>query len=215
MYFDCAEMIYDITRTISPSLAVWPGDTPFSFENNLQLADGDAVNLTTLTMSAHTGTHADAHYHYAQHGEHPAQMPLDVYFGPAQVITVSKQAGPLTPQDFADLNLSDVSRLLIHSHVSDLDDHQWPDAFPSLSVDLINWFAKNDIILVGLDSPSVDAPDSTDLPCHHALYRHRISNLENLQLRGVPDGCYELIALPLKIDQVCGSPIRAILRTLP
>ncbi len=207
-------MIYDITRTISPRLAVWPGDTPFSYTFNVRLSDGDIVNLTTLTMSAHTGTHADAHFHYADDGQHPAQMPLDAYIGPAQVVTVVKRGEPLTPDDLAHIDLTQVTRLLIHSYVSDLNDEQWPEAYPSLSIELIDWLAEKAIILVGLDSPSVDAPDSTDLPCHHALYRHKIVNLENLQLRDVPDGRYELIALPLKIDQVCGSPIRAILRTL-
>jgi arylformamidase len=67
--------------------------------------------------------------------------------------------------------------------------------------------------LVGLDSPSVDAFDSKTLDCHHALRRFGIVNLECLTLRDVPDGDYELIALPLKLDLACGSPVRAILRS--
>jgi arylformamidase len=39
-------------------------------------------------------------------------------------------------------------------------------------------------------------------------------NLETLRLSGVPDGVYEMVALPLKITGVCGSPVRAILRTV-
>lgn len=205
-------MIYDISRTLSPQIAVWPGDTPLSVAHNLRLADGDSVNLTTLNLSAHTGTHADAYFHYEADGPHPAQMPLAAYMGPAHVVTVSKADGPLFPDDFAHADLTDVQRLLIHSHVSDLDDDQWPEQFPYLSVELIDWLAEKGVVLIGLDSPSVDALTSTDLPCHHALYRHTIVNLETLLLRGVPDGVYELIALPLKLDRVCGSPVRAILR---
>lgn len=207
-------MIYDITRTVSTRTVVWPGDTPFAFEHVMRVADGAAVNLTTLTLSAHTGTHSDAYYHYTQDGAHPAQMPLDAFIGRARVVTVDKTDDALTPDDFAGVDLRGGERLLIHSHVSDLPDDQWAQEFPYLSVALIDWLHEMGYRLIGLDSPSVDAFDSTDLPCHHALKRLNMVNLETLQLRGVPDGDYELIALPLKLDAVCGSPVRAILKQL-
>lgn len=206
-------MLYDITRTISAATHVWPGDTAFSAAHLLRLDAGASVNLTTLTLSAHTGTHADAYYHYEPAGAHPAHMPLEAYLGRARVVTVSKQNGALTPEDFAGVDLTGVQRLLIHSHVSDLPDDQWAQTFPYLSVALIEALAIGGLRLIGLDSPSVDAFDSKDLPCHHALYQYGIVNLESLLLRTVPDGEYELIALPLKLDAACGSPVRAVLRT--
>jgi arylformamidase len=205
-------MLYDVTRTISPELCVWPGDTPFTLAHVMRLADGDSVNLTTFTTTAHLGTHADAYYHYEADGAHPAGMPLDAYIGPARVVTVHKPDGPLFPADFDGIDLTGAERLLLHSPVSDLPDNQWPAAFPYLSVELIAWLGGLGIRLIGLDSPSVDAFTSTDLPCHHALNRHKIVNIEMLYLRGVPDGEYELVALPLKLDGACGSPVRAILR---
>lgn len=207
-------MIYDITRTISGTTHVWPGDTPYRVAYNLRKSDGASVNLLTLTLSAHTGTHADAPYHYADDGAHPATLPLAAYMGPARVVTVTRPDGPLTPADFAQVDLTGGERLLIHSHVSDLDDHEWPQQIPYLSVELIAHLAALDYKLIGLDAPSVDAFDSKDLPCHHALRAHGMVNLEHLQLRDVPDGDYELIALPLKLDLACGSPVRAVLRTL-
>jgi arylformamidase len=205
--------IYDITRTVSPATHVWPGDTSYGTALVLRRIEGSSVNLTTLTMSAHTGTHADAYYHYEDDGAHPLTMPLDAYIGPARVVTVAKHEGALYPQDFSHVSLAGAQRLLIHSWVSDLGDDQWPEEFPYLSVELIEWLASSGVRLIGLDSPSVDAFDSKDLPCHHALKRHNMVNLETLQLHGVPDGDYELIALPLKLDLACGSPVRAILRT--
>lgn len=208
-------MIYDITRTVQPTLAVWPDDTTYQAAHLLRKSDGYAVNLTTLTLSAHTGTHADAYYHYADNGAHPAQMPLDAYIGQARVVTVSKREGALLPQDFSHTDLSGAERLLIHSHVSDLDDHLWPETFPYLSIELIDWLASLHIRLIGLDSPSVDAFDSKELPCHHALRRNGMVNLETLYLRGVPDGDYQLVALPLKLADACASPVRAVLISHP
>lgn len=206
--------LYDITRTISPTLAVWPGDAAFSAAHVLRKREGASVNLTTLTLSAHTGSHADAPYHYADEGAHPAGLALDPYLGPAHVVTIAREHGGIVPGDLAGHGLDAVQRLLIHTWVSDLPDHQWPDDFPYPTVELIDWLAVRGVCLLGMDSPSVDRFDSTDLPGHHRLRHHGIANLESLRLAGVPDGRYELIALPLKIDGVCGSPVRAVLRPL-
>lgn len=207
-------MIYDISRTIKPSTAVWPGDSPFSTTCVMNLQEGHSVNLTTLTLSPHTGTHADAYYHYEKVGAHPVLMPSESYIGMATVITSPKEDGPLYPDDFFHYDLTRTQRVLIRSQVSQLEDDQWPETFPYLSVELIEWLAGLGVLLIGLDSPSVDAFDSKNLPCHHALYKHGMVNLELLQLRDVPDGIYELIALPLKLDVACGSPVRAILRVI-
>ena len=206
--------LYDISRTISPTLAVWPGDQPFSFEYALRKADGAAVNLTTLTLSPHTGSHADAPYHVADGDLHPADLPLANYIGPAHVVTLNRKAGGIVPADLDGRDLRAMERLLIHTWVSDLPDGDWPEDFPYPTVELADWLAARGVVLLGLDSPSMDAFDSKDLPCHHRLRERGIVHLETLCLAGVPDGVYELIAFPLKIAGVCGSPVRAVLREL-
>jgi arylformamidase len=208
------QKIYDISRTISPTLAVWPGDSAFSYEQILDKADGSSVNLTTLTLSAHTGSHADAPYHYLENGEHPAQLPLEKYIGSAHVVTIARKNGGIVPSDFAHADLTGINRLLVHTWVSDLPDNQWPEDFPYPTLELVDWLAEMGVVLLGVDMPSVDRFDDDKIPCHHHLYQHGIVNLETLNLGGVPDGEYELVALPLKIADVCGSPVRAILRSL-
>lgn len=207
-------MIYDITRTVSPSLKVWPGDTAYTAQPVLKIREGASVNLMTLTLSAHTGTHADSYFHYEADGAYAAHMPLSHYIGRAKVVTVSRRDGGLIPADFAHVDLTGAERLLIHSHVSELPDDEWPSEFPYLTVELIAWLSSLGIVLIGLDSPSVDAFTSKELWCHHALNQYKMVNIETLQLRGVPDGDYELVALPLKLDLACASPVRAILRPL-
>jgi arylformamidase len=206
---------YDISRTIAPTLAVWPGDASFSADFALRKQDGAAVNLTTLTLSAHTGSHADAYYHFADEGAFIAAMPLEKYLGPAHVVTLDRRAGGITPDDLEGHNLDGLERLLIHTWVSELPDDEWPADFPYPTVDLIDWLADRGAVLLGLDCPSVDHVESKDLPGHHRLLQRGLVNLETLCLAGVPDGVYELIALPLKIAGVCGSPVRAILRPPP
>ncbi len=204
--------LYDISRTVSLDLAVWPGDAPFRYEHVLRRRDGASVNLTTLTLSPHTGSHADAPYHFLDGAPHPADLPLEPYLGLAHLVTVSRRSGGIVPDDLAGHDLNGARRLLIRTWVSDLPDDTWPEDFPYLTVELVDWLATQGVILVGLDSPSVDAFDSADLPCHHRLWHHGLVHLEALHLVGMPDGVYELIALPLKLTGVCGSPVRAVLR---
>ncbi|NDJ63298.1 MAG: arylformamidase [Chloroflexi bacterium] len=206
--------IYDISRPIAPETPVFPGDTPYHVELKWRKSQGAPVNLTTITVTTHIGAHADAYYHYTDDGADAAGMPLDPYIGPARVVTVNKRDGALHPNDFKHVDMTGAGRLLIHSPVSELPDNQWPARFPYLSVDLIEWLVGYDVRLVGIDGPSVDSLSSATLPCHHALKKHNMVDLETLTLHGVPDGDYELIALPLKLRGACGSPVRAILRTL-
>jgi arylformamidase len=205
-------MLFDITRTVNPQTPVWPGDQSFSATPVLAIADGDSVNLTTLTLSPHTGTHMDAVFHTQRDGAHPAQMALEPYIGPARVVHVGQAAGPIAIDALPAMDWSLAPRLLLRTPVSELPPDVWPDPFPYLSVELIDWAAAQGIRLIGLDSPSVDAFDSKSLPCHQRLGHHGIVNLESLALAGVLDGVYELVALPLKLDLACGSPVRAILR---
>jgi arylformamidase len=207
-------MLYDITRTVSASTAVFPGDSAYQALPVLRLSEGASVNLVTLTTTPHVGTHADAPFHYLANGVHPVSLSVEPYIGTARVVTVPTMTGAITSDDLpTGIDYGETQRLLIHTRYSDLDDSVWDDTFPYPDVTLIDWLADLGMILIGIDTPSFDHAASTELPGHQALGRNKIANLENLMLRGIPDGVYELIALPLKLDAACASPVRAVLRT--
>jgi hypothetical protein len=86
-------------------------------------------------------------------------------------------------------------------------------------LDAWNYYLQHDnngrgVVLIGIDTPSVDPFDSKALEAHQALAEHDMANLEGLVLDHVAEGEYELIALPLRIAGADGSPVRAVLRTL-
>lgn len=207
-----AQKFFDITRTLNPKLAVWPGDTPFSAQVIAAIKAGASINLTTLTMSSHTGTHVDAPYHFLDDDLRLENVALEAYVGPATVVTVQRESGALIPADFPNLNWSNVERLLVHSVASTKPADQFPTQFVYPSPELADFMAGYGIVLFGSDAPSMDELESKTLPGHKALRRHKIAILEGLLLTDVPDGTYELIALPLKIEGGDGSPVRAILR---
>jgi arylformamidase len=205
-------MLYDITRPITPRLAGWPGDTPFSAHWVMRIADGASVNVSALTLSAHLGTHADAPYHFAEDSPRLDEMPLDAYLGPAQVVELDV-LGPISPEHLVHLELAAIQRLLVKTPASQRPDDRWDDDFAHLAVETAELLALAGVRLFGTDAPSVDFATSKTLDAHHALRRGNVAILEGLMLAHVPPGRYELIALPLKVA-LDGGPVRAVLRTL-
>ena len=203
-------MIYDISPLVDETIAVWPGDSPYRAEDLLRIEEGAAVHLSTITLSCHTGAHADAPCHFVAGREGIDAVPLEVYLGPCRLVDVAPADHAVRP---ADLGGADVAERMILRTGCGTDRSVFPDPLTCLTVELIELLAERGVVLIGLDSPSVDRFDSKDLPCHRALGRHGIANLESLALEGVPTGRYELIALPLKLKGRDASPVRAVLRT--
>lgn len=200
----------DITRPLHTGMAVWPGDTAAEFTLVATKAAGASCNVGRLRLSVHSGTHADAPFHYDDAGATIDALPPERFIGPARVVDVRGHA-TLTPATLAGQDFADTPRVLFRTDAW-APSEAFPPAWPLLAPDLPAWLAARDVGLVGLDVPSVDAPDSKDLALHHALDRAGILILENLDLRGVEPGVYELIALPLRVRGGDGSPIRAVLR---
>ncbi|MHC4126967.1 MAG: cyclase family protein [Planctomycetota bacterium] len=205
-------MIYDITPPITTGLAVWPGDTPPSREVLLDMARGDNLTLSTLRATAHLGAHADAPSHYGRDAPSIERRPLDRYVGPCRVVRV--EAAPQTrvgpdrmPGDL------ETERLLIATGTYP-DPESWNEDFAALEPGLVDALHERGVTLVGIDTPSVDLFASKDLPAHKRFLAHDMAILEGLVLKEVPEGTYELIALPLPLVGFDASPVRAILRPI-
>jgi arylformamidase len=89
----------------------------------------------------------------------------------------------------------------------------WPSHFTVFGADAIQALAVRGVILVGIDSPSLDPESSKTMEAHLAV-PHEMRILEGLVLDHVPPGDYELIALPLPLAGLDASPVRAVLREL-
>lgn len=203
---------HDISRPIRTGMPVWPGDTPAEFTPVATIPAGSSVNVGRLTLSVHAGTHADAPFHYNQHGTTIDALPLDLFVGPARVVDVRGHAR-LSRELLASRDLAGAPRLLFKSD-SWTDPDVFPTEWPLFDPDVPAWLAGRGVRLIGMDVPSVDHLTSKDLPIHHAIDRAGLIILESLDLRAVAPGLYELIALPLRLRGGDGSPLRAVLRPL-
>jgi arylformamidase len=206
-------MIYDISPLIDAEIAVWPGDTPFSSRDLLRLEAGDPVYLSSITLSCHTGAHADAPSHYAKGAAGIDAVPLERYIGPCVLVDVRPADGVIGVEDLREIDLERAQRVLFRTR-DRVDRTVFPAPFTSFHPDAVRAMGEAGIVLVGIDGPSVDRFESKSLPSHHMLLRYGIANLEGLDLTGVPPGRYELAALPLRLRGRDASPVRAILRSV-
>jgi len=206
-------MIYDLSPPISTALKVWPGDTPPSREILCDLTRGDAITLSTLHATVHLGAHADGPNHYGEKASSIDARPLDAYLGLCQVVRVPVARGRRVSTDDC-RNPIQAPRVLFATGTFP-DPTVFNEDFAALEPELIDHLHERGVRLVGIDTPSVDLFSSKELPAHQRILRYDMCILEGLLLANVPEGMYELIALPLKLVGFDASPVRAILRTLP
>ena len=204
--------IIDISPLISEEIAVWPGDTPFSQIPLCSIADGANIDLSGLKSTVHLGAHADAPSHYIGSGETIDGITLDPYIGHCIVVTVS--TGKIVSKNDCLEAVKRGAKRILFKTGSYKDPCSFNKDFGFFSPDAVAFMGEKGVTLVGIDTPSVDPFESKDLPAHAMLAKYNMRNLEGLILEHVPDGEYELVALPLKLRGFDASPVRAILRKL-
>jgi arylformamidase len=207
-----AMALWDISPPLRLGIPVWPGDTEFAVERSWQLDDACPVNVSRVTLSTHTGAHADAPLHYDASGAPVGGLDLERYLGPCRVVHAIGVRPLIRAGDVLDGIPAGTTRLLIRTY-RQAPRQRWDSGFAAIDPALIDALASRGIVLIGVDTPSLDPQDSKTMDAHHAVRRHGLSILEGLVLDAVEPGEYELIALPLALADLDAAPVRAVLRT--
>jgi arylformamidase len=205
--------IHDISVPISPSMHTYPGDPAVSIEPVLQIAKGDAANVSRLSLGNHTGTHLDPPAHFIPGGATIDQLDLNVLYGRARVVDLSHIEKEITADDLERAKLPKrVVRILVKTRNSDLWDRQgFQKEFVAFAWDAAQWLVDHGIHLVGIDYLSVESFGASEPKTHRILLEAGIVIVEGLNLKNVLPGDYTLACLPLKIEQGDGGPARTIL----
>jgi arylformamidase len=204
--------LWDISPPISPESALFPGDTAYSQQWTATIAPGCPVNLSAITMSPHIGAHADAPLHYGAGAATIGEVDLTPYIGRCRVIDAIGCGALVEPAHLARALEGVPPRVLVRT--CETAPTSWSPDFSAFAPETIELLAGLGVMLVGIDSQSVDPADSKTLDSHRQLLKYGLRVLENLVLDDVPAGDYELIALPLKLMTADASPVRAVLRAL-
>jgi len=205
--------LWDISPAVHAGSPVFPGDAPYTSVWAARIAPGCPVNVSTLTLSPHTGAHADAPLHYDDAGAAIGALDLTPFLGPCRVIHAIG-ASPLIAWAHLAHALDGLPpRVLVRTYAQ-TPVNQWDEALAGYAPETLERLADLGVTLVGIDTASIDPAASKTLDSHQVIRRRGLRVLENLLLDSVPEGDYELIALPLKLTTADASPVRAVLREL-
>lgn len=206
--------LWDISQPLRPGLPVWPGDTAFGAEPHWTYGPGCPVNVASVRMSTHSGTHADAPLHYQPDGAAIGAVDLAPYIGPARLVD-ARGWGPLITAAALVPHLAGAPPRILLRTYERFPHEAWTAAFTAIHADAIVAMAAAGVELIGVDAPSLDPQESKTMDAHLAVRDAGMRVLEGLVLDAPPPGDYELIALPLPFASLDASPVRAILRELP
>ena len=205
--------IFDISMSLSAAMPVWPGSEKFIL-TWLQTIDKDGVNESKISLNSHTGTHIDTPFHFILSGNKTGDIRLTNLIGPAVVLDCTDETEITV--DF--LNKADISekcdKLLLKTSNSAenlIEQNIFCREYAALNHDCAKWVFDRNIHLIGIDYLSIEKYPGENNIVHKTLLGNNIVILEGLNLRDIDEGEYELIALPLKIPDCEGAPVRAVL----
>ncbi len=204
----------DISIPIRSGMVGWPGDTPVEVSRRLSLENGDDYNISSVTMSSHTGTHMDAPMHFIKGGAGLETLPFEATVGRARVVEISNPVS-IGPEELRPLGIETGEKILFKTANSS---RQWPgmpffEDFACLSAEGARFLVERRIDCVGMDYLSVAGMDEAT-ETHRTLLEAGIWIVEGLLLAGIEPGDYELACLPLPLIDADGAPARAIIRPL-
>lgn len=192
--------IIDISPLVTQSSPVYPGDDPLS----VKFCTSEKTIVSTFQMSAHLGAHIDAPLHLKRCGD-VSEVDLSALIGPCQVMQVNRRKAI----EVEDLDEVCCSRVLLKTGFGPRE--KWNSDFPYLSEQAVRYLAQAGVRVIGIDTPSIDSESDENLSSHVLAIDCGMLILENLDLTEVGRGLYHLVALPLKIQGLEASPVRAVL----
>ena len=198
----------DISRVISPRSTVYEGSKPLGLTPLCSIATGEKFNITKLDWTTHFLTHVDVPHHAIAGGANLDQVPLSRFMGNALVVEAHGAA--VEPSDLP--MLSKGMNILFKTRNSTVaTDAPFDRNYVYISPSAAKKLGEARVNLIGIDCLNVDRFGDDSFPAHQALLGNNVLILEGVDLSAVKPGCYQLIALPLRIERGDGSPVRAVL----
>jgi len=192
---------YDVTRPMREGMAVYPGDMEPAFRQE----DRGKYLLSDLRMSTHSGTHVDAPSHYVRGAASVDMIPPENLIGRCRVIEVPGKGSAIDTPGNVSIG---AERVLFKTWYS--GEETFLEDYPGLSPGCAAALARAGAKCIGIDSPSIE-PFSGDGTVHRTLLGRGIAVVEFLDLSPVGPGDYWMVALPLRLEGLDGSPCRVLL----
>lgn len=179
----------------------------------------DGWNASTLHLYSHAGTHMDAPFHFGVSEKTIDEMPMTDFIAESVVIEIENvHPGMLvTTNHVKHLAPNDIKGkgLLFQTgwsrYWNDLDTYR--NKLPRISEELAKYLVQAGIKLIGVEPPSVaDVNNKEELTAvHNILLKNNVTIVEGLtNLDKITSQWVTFMALPLKVENGDGSPVRAL-----
>ena len=206
--------LIDISVQISPKIPIWPETTTPKIRV-IKNVEKDGVNVSSISMNVHTGTHIDSPLHFVKNGKTIEKLNIEALTG--RCLVVNLEGVQLITKEIIKRKIDNkiVNKLLFKTDNSKLwsrTDEFYKD-YVGLSECAAKWVVEKGIELVGIDYLSIQAFKQPD-KVHITLLENEVIILEGLNLENVVEGEYILYAFPINIQNVEGAPVRAVLKKL-
>lgn len=233
-----SKKIIDLSHTFSDETVYWVTAKEFKLDV-VAKGDTDKgffYAANNFETAEHGGTHIDAPIHFAKGKQSVEEIPLEKLIGDAIKVDVTVNASGnadylITVEDFTrwektNGKIPSGAIVLLETGHSKYypdkvkylgTDQRGAEAikllhFPGLSPEAASWLVKNrNINAIGIDTPSIDYGQSEYFKSHVILLAENIPTFENItNLEELPAKGFEVIALPMKIKDGSGAPLRII-----
>lgn len=202
----------DVSVPLHSGMVHWPDNPPVMIERILDLERGDVCTVSKMSLGLHTGTHVDAPRHFLREGQGVDRAPLGALIGPARVIEIT-DTHAIQVDELRQHDIQPGERILFKTANStrcwETDD--FVEDFVYISQAAARELAQLKVPTVGVDYLSVGGFTADGPETHLALLGAGIWIIEGLNLARVRPGTYELVCLPLKIQDADGAPARVVL----
>jgi arylformamidase len=207
------ERWFDVSVPLSSGMVHWPGDPEPVFQRISDIEQGGSSNVTLCRMTAHTGTHMDAPLHFLPGQKGIDAFPLHVGIGVARVISIPA-ASVVTRAELEDKGIQAGERILLKTRNSlkRWEKLDFQEDYVGIHAAAAQYLADAGVVLVGIDYLSIGAFRSDGHETHRILLSSGVWILEGLDLSQIPEGEYDMVCLPLRIEGCDGAPARVALR---
>ena len=192
-----APRIYDVSLPIREGMIHYPGNPPPKMRLYSWIPR-NVTNETLLSLGSHTGTHVDAPRHVHRDGAGADSLPLDSFYGPAQVLDLTAVPKEVHREDLEDRRIRRGDIILLKTRNSLRGYRRFRRDFVHVKLDAAEFLVKKGVKTLGCDYLSVKKFGGDD-DVHELLIDH-LTLFEGLDLHGVPSGRYMFLGLPLRIN---------------
>lgn len=199
----------DLSHDIKDKMTVHPYDSCVKLYQD-RFLESDKYNNFRLEIGMHAGTHIDTPMHLTERITPINRISLEKFMGRGCILDVRDESVITYKEEYlSKVNEGDIV-LLYTNHSNKYGTEEYYSNYPIVSKELVDFFIKKNIKILGIDSPS---PDKYPFEIHKLLFDHDILIMENMtnlsELLTIKN--FEIIALPLKINAEAAL-VRAVAR---